>query len=289
MRYGKLLLALMILLSCLTCATAPGASGNKNANRDFSSKLVGTWKVFAEVPRGDFSRPASEFVFRPDGTMVENVDDPNNPGVSKWSVVENNIFSLQIGGKVSYMMVENYEQPGFPHQSRNPENYKKMRSLKGNYYQYPEGSPYYQHLYIFYFAPGDQVDRMRRNFSRRDAIVNSIRDGMVVVRDYDKLMAVFSKQQKEQQEQDRLAGVEFEKRIRGFERRWGKKVAKAIENQEVFVGMTGEQVVESLSEPSNKNTVDNASGRFEQWVYPDNRYLYFRNNRLHTIQKSSSE
>lgn len=53
------------------------------------------------------------------------------------------------------------------------------------------------------------------------------------------------------------------------------------------LGATAKWVRESSSwgEPDHINTTITPRGRFEQWVYDDNQYLYFTNGRLTGIQQ----
>lgn len=66
--------------------------------------------------------------------------------------------------------------------------------------------------------------------------------------------------------------------------KWSKKVWDAIKQEEVFIGMTREMAFLSWGEPKDINSTTSKSGRFEQWVYPNDVYLYFTNGKLTTIQ-----
>jgi len=65
---------------------------------------------------------------------------------------------------------------------------------------------------------------------------------------------------------------------------WSPKVWAAIENKEVFVGMTAQQVQMSWGEPK---AIHKTSGRTyeEQWVYGRKNILFMKNGTLRTMQK----
>lgn len=67
-------------------------------------------------------------------------------------------------------------------------------------------------------------------------------------------------------------------------RKYGKANAKLIKEGEVRIGFTKEMCIEAWGEPEYINTLTNADGRFEQWVYGLFSYLYFKGNKLITIQ-----
>jgi len=59
-----------------------------------------------------------------------------------------------------------------------------------------------------------------------------------------------------------------------------------IYNSKVKIGMTKAMVIESIGTPNNKNITKGSYGIHEQWVY-SNKYLYFENGKLTTIQTSN--
>ena len=67
--------------------------------------------------------------------------------------------------------------------------------------------------------------------------------------------------------------------------KWSKSVWQAIEECEIFVGMTTTQVQMSIGIAEDENTTITSTGKSEQWVYPNNVYLYFEGGILKTIQK----
>jgi hypothetical protein len=66
---------------------------------------------------------------------------------------------------------------------------------------------------------------------------------------------------------------------------WPANILNAIEHKQIIIGMSGEQVRLSWGFPEKINTTVNASGRSEQWVYAEDKYLYFENGTLTAIQK----
>ena len=52
------------------------------------------------------------------------------------------------------------------------------------------------------------------------------------------------------------------------------------------IGMTTDQILNKSNwgKPDDINTTIDAYGKFEQWVYEDNQYLYFKNGKLTSIQ-----
>jgi len=66
---------------------------------------------------------------------------------------------------------------------------------------------------------------------------------------------------------------------------WKKKVWQAIEESSVFVGMTQLQVMLAIGSAKDKNSTITATGKHEQWVYPEGMYLYFDGDTLKTIQR----
>lgn len=66
--------------------------------------------------------------------------------------------------------------------------------------------------------------------------------------------------------------------------KWSPKVWAAIDEEKVFVGMTAKQVQMSWDRPLKINTTITSNVKNEQWVYSDNRYLYFKKGVLTSIQ-----
>jgi hypothetical protein len=69
-------------------------------------------------------------------------------------------------------------------------------------------------------------------------------------------------------------------------KKWGKKVVKSIQEGEIFMGMTSEQVKASWGEPDDINRTVTKWGVHEQWVYEESRkYLYFEDGKLTSWQE----
>lgn len=67
--------------------------------------------------------------------------------------------------------------------------------------------------------------------------------------------------------------------------KWGRRVLKAIEKKEIFLGMTKDQVIASWGLPGKINQSVGGWGVHEQWIYGDyGPYLYFENNKLKSWQ-----
>ncbi len=65
---------------------------------------------------------------------------------------------------------------------------------------------------------------------------------------------------------------------------WSPKVWRAIENREVFVGMTAQQVRMSWGDPKETDTLSSA-GNLQKWVYEGRHLLTLKNGRLITIRR----
>ncbi len=65
---------------------------------------------------------------------------------------------------------------------------------------------------------------------------------------------------------------------------WSNRIWSAIEEGNVFVGMSIEQARMSWGKPKKVNKTVNQNIVHEQWVYDNGNYLYFENGVLTTIQ-----
>ena len=66
---------------------------------------------------------------------------------------------------------------------------------------------------------------------------------------------------------------------------YGSKIAKRIMKNEIWLGMTIEQTIESIGEPNKINETVTSRGTDYQFVYED-KYLYFENGLLKSFQRS---
>jgi hypothetical protein len=66
-------------------------------------------------------------------------------------------------------------------------------------------------------------------------------------------------------------------------RKWGKKVARAVRNHEVFIGMPAEAAEESWGIPDDKNFNEIAGRKEEQWIFKGaqrSRYIYLTDGKV---------
>lgn len=63
-----------------------------------------------------------------------------------------------------------------------------------------------------------------------------------------------------------------------------RRVATAIENEKVIIGMTTSEALASWGKPSDINRTAGSWGTHEQWVYGNKTYLYFKNGKLTSWQ-----
>jgi len=68
--------------------------------------------------------------------------------------------------------------------------------------------------------------------------------------------------------------------------KYGSDIAQKIISHIIWIGMTEEMTKDSLGEPLHINRTVYSSGTHEQWVYPDDKYLYFENGILTSWQDS---
>lgn len=69
-----------------------------------------------------------------------------------------------------------------------------------------------------------------------------------------------------------------------YMQKYGEKYGQLIFNKQVVVGMTKKMCRESWGDPIDINRTVFAWGTFEQWVYDIDKYLYFEDGILKTIQ-----
>lgn len=77
--------------------------------------------------------------------------------------------------------------------------------------------------------------------------------------------------------------LEFEDPFKTYSN-FSKKDWEAIQENRVVIGMTGPMVFMAWGSPESKNVTQYSWGNYEQWVYRNNAYLYFKNGKLETIQ-----
>lgn len=77
-----------------------------------------------------------------------------------------------------------------------------------------------------------------------------------------------------------LSQVNSEDRMEAMKAKYGKNKGKLIAGGKVWVSISFEMAIDSWGEPSDVQKTTVSSGITEKWIYPDNRYLFFKNNRL---------
>jgi hypothetical protein len=77
-----------------------------------------------------------------------------------------------------------------------------------------------------------------------------------------------------------LSQVNSEDRLESMISKYGKNKGKLIANGKVWVSISFEMARDSWGEPTDIQKTTVSSGTTEKWIYPDNRYLYFKNGRL---------
>lgn len=250
--------------------------------------IVGTWKLFEKIPNGDFSSPDYEISFHEDGTVTETMTGASE--VAKWKSIDDEIVALTINKKTSYLVFHDYKNGASgPRKS----GYYNGKVLNGLYMRYSEGSPYYDFLKIIYIAKGDDIDRKNKSIwgisdkEKKKMIYDSISFGNVATKELSKLLAVQDAIAKENEDREKMQQKHDEKYAKDLEKKWGKKTAQAILNKDVFIGMTTEQVIESMGEPQNRTTIETAKGKLEQWTYLEGRTLLMLNGKVNAIQREN--
>ncbi|MCK5211046.1 MAG: hypothetical protein KAQ79_23615 [Cyclobacteriaceae bacterium] len=77
-----------------------------------------------------------------------------------------------------------------------------------------------------------------------------------------------------------LSQVNSEDRLEAMISKYGKNKGKLIADGKVWVSISFEMARDSWGEPTDIQKTTVSSGTTEKWIYPDNRYLYFKNGRL---------
>ena len=77
-----------------------------------------------------------------------------------------------------------------------------------------------------------------------------------------------------------LSQLNNEDRLQVMISKYGKNKGKLIANGKVWVSISYEMARDSWGEPTDIQKTTVSSGTTEKWLYPDNRYLYFKNGRL---------
>ena len=81
-----------------------------------------------------------------------------------------------------------------------------------------------------------------------------------------------------------LFGDKSEVRKKELIEKYGKNIGEKIFEGEVEIGYKSSMCRDAWGSPIKINTSKGEYGTYEQWVYKDNRYLYFENDKLTNIQ-----
>ena len=109
----------------------------------------------------------------------------------------------------------------------------------------------------------------------------------MLLEDFHKYQAVQNQLREVAKAKAAKAAAESEKRAKEHREyiiaKYGETYGSLILQGRVVIGMTKDQCIEALGHPSRINRTTTALTIYEQWVY-GNRYLYFENSKLVTIQ-----
>lgn len=96
--------------------------------------------------------------------------------------------------------------------------------------------------------------------------------------------------EKEIAESERIKRYEKQREIDQEEKKnklikkYGESIGRKIFQEEIWIGMSSEMVIDSQGRPKDINKTVGSWGVHEQWVYDNNTYLYFENDRLTSWQ-----
>lgn len=100
----------------------------------------------------------------------------------------------------------------------------------------------------------------------------------------DELLAIIKVYENEKDSIERFQNLtnqkEYEKKKANLEKIYGVSNAKRILERAIWIGMTANMAVQSWGRPQKTNTIAGTFGKHEQWIYPNNVFLYFDNDIL---------
>jgi hypothetical protein len=107
--------------------------------------------------------------------------------------------------------------------------------------------------------------------------------GYVYKRDIQTPQQILFQQQLDAQrvQQQKEAAIKYKNDLI---KKYHQTIATKILNQKIWLGMTDKMAIESWGKPDDINRSVGSWGVHEQWVYPDNQYLYFENGKLTSYQ-----
>lgn len=242
------------------------------ASDSFKLRIVGEWYVF---PSAECEMKESfNWTFYSDGT-ASGLAGKDSKEKFTWTAVEEDVIRIKAeNGDISYFAVDTFDNAGKRQSSSLLEDEARWNSIKD---EYADGSAYSGVLYVFYLVPANKVkgDKYDKKILRSIA-------GAVYAADVKEFADI-----KQLVDESKAKAEKDQKEYRtALEKKWGKRVAKAIIEQTVFTGMTMEQVKESIGDPSNVDTIEKGSIKVEAWDYGD-QMLYFKNGRLDTISTTT--
>jgi hypothetical protein len=110
--------------------------------------------------------------------------------------------------------------------------------------------------------------------------------------EYEQAQLAYKKRQKElaiESQKDRQKKTEEIKRLKEERRKnlikkYGSSMGIKINNQEIWIGMNEQMLLDSWGHPNDKNVTLSQYGRREQWVYGSGRYVYLDDGNVTSIQ-----
>ena len=74
--------------------------------------------------------------------------------------------------------------------------------------------------------------------------------------------------------------IELEEKRINLIKKYGESIGRKIFQEEIWIGMSSEMVLDSQGRPKDINKTVGSWGIHEQWIYDNNTYLYLENGRL---------
>lgn len=71
-----------------------------------------------------------------------------------------------------------------------------------------------------------------------------------------------------------------EERLQVLVEKYGKNKGKLIAQGKVWQSISYEMAIDSWGKPTEIKKTETQSGETQKWIYPNNKYLYFKNGRL---------
>lgn len=71
--------------------------------------------------------------------------------------------------------------------------------------------------------------------------------------------------------------------IESLKRKYPDKIAERISNNQIWIGMSVNMLIDSVGFPNDKNTYKSERTKTEQWIY-ENNYIYISDGKITNIQ-----